>query len=234
MVKKTKRAKGAKKAEITDLDRLQTFLIIVEMMVRHHPNKNEFYMPLRKLLSPLQDEFDMEQTFNTLRKETQGNVEAKINTLDILDKDGMVLGLNHKRVFVRIRDRKKFMKDFKRLELKREPEKESVIRILEIIETDYDNILRVYINKDYSNPISVNKNKKSWSYLLRIMKEKSIDLSEKEADGLESFINENASNKLYTRSTCTISRILKRDGGTVSAAIPIKPITSKAVTQRTT
>ncbi len=222
--------------EISDLERLKTLLVLLDMKKRYHPEENEFYFPLHKLLSPLRDEFEMDRTFSLLRKETKGNIEAKYEVVRLLSETtGSPTGTYEKNIFVRIKDERNFLKDYKRIQAKQEKETSDKIKKLEIFEPENSNNLMVFVNGDYTNTkITPNKKGKYWGALLTIAKEKNTARSSfDEAKDIANFFNAVPGNILYSRSLYKPpNHILTIEDERVLPLVPIKIFTKGEYSRR--
>jgi hypothetical protein len=221
--------------DLSNFERAKTMLILLEMAKKRHPHEKIFRWEPGALLQPLRDEFEMDRAFEILSRETKGNIKAKYETADVLSETtGKLLGMQSKTVFLRIKNDEQFFKDCKRIFAKREKEASKLIKKIEIIESQKDDKLRIFVNEDYENKkITPKKDKSYWAALLRIAKEKSFACeSNRGAKSVVDFFNTNQDNMLYTRSGHALTEILTKENLTVSALIPIKMTTNKAITQR--
>jgi len=222
--------------ELSDFERAKTLLVLLESSKKNDPNKKSFRWKPEALLTPLRDEFEMNRAFEILDRETKGNIRAKYETADVFSEaSGKLLGMQSKTVFLRIKNDAQFFKDCKRIFAKQEKEAGNFIEKIEIIEDEFSNTLRVFVNENYENDkIKPNKIKISWSALLRIAKQKRILCeSEHEVEYLLDFFNTNRANVLYKWSHLALTEVLSRDGYAVLPRIPIRVITEKTITQRT-
>jgi hypothetical protein len=238
MTKKAKQGKTESSVDvvnISDFDRMKTILLILKGFKEHNPSGHEFYWKPERMLSPLRDQFDMERAFKIIAKETKGNVEAKYETADVFSEaTGKSLGMHRRAILLRIKNDEQFFRDYKRIDAKKEKDTRNVIEKIEIIENERGDKLRVFINGDYTNEkITPEKESDYWIALLEIAKEKKVVCdSNRSAKSIVDFFNTNQDNMLYTRSGYALSQILTKENNVASALIPIKVITKKAVTQR--
>ncbi len=71
--------------------------------------------------------------------------------------------------------------------------------------------------------ISVNSEKKCWSLLIRVAKEKFIDYEKHHKSDLDN-LNTTKRNRIYTRTGCKLTKILKVEGGQIVSNIRLEPI----------
>jgi hypothetical protein len=227
-----KSGKNLAVTEISDLERVKTLLVLLHGFKQHHPDERTFSWKPEVMLSPLRDQFEMERVFEILRKETGGNVQAKYEVAEVFSEaTGQLLGMQRKTVLFRIKNDKKLAEDYKRILVKKEKEPGNTIKKVEILESRASDKLIVFINEDYRNErITPKKEDRYWAALLRITKERSISVSD--ARSIVDFFNTNRKNMLYSRSRYSLTEILAKEDGVVSALIPMKIITEKAIAQR--
>jgi hypothetical protein len=106
-----------------------------------------------------------------------------------------------------------------------------LIKKLTIVEPEAGNRYQIIVNENYRmKPLSVDRKKKCWGLLLRVMKGDFIEADEHK-NSIEYF-NVNLRCLLYTRSGCALTKILGIEGGTIALNINKEIISPKALATR--
>jgi|GEM_PF-3258207 len=125
------------------------------------------------------------------------------------------------------------LNEFKReILLSRKMSSDTIIKLTLILsKNEYEKKYKIVINEKYKSPIEVDSVKPSWQLLLKLAKDKYIQIENDSDKSAFDYLNSNKRCRLYTKTGYSVTKILRMERGYIKAEIPIETMTDRQYRQ---